>query len=134
MHHIVVHVMELSITIRREFDAYSVIHGTNGYGKGRVAVLQPITEDIADEIRGEIPDVDGTPVIYIGDSGGKNYYQSHDFDELDEPVRDAILNNDQNLVLIDNVEGGWKKWDGRPEWSENYIDFTDAEIVTEADQ
>jgi hypothetical protein len=134
MHHIVVHVMAQSITIRREYGAYSVIHGRDGYGEGRVATLQPVTEEIADEIRGKIPDVDGTPVVYIGDSPNKHYYQSHDLDELDDAIVDAILNNSLDLVLVDGADGGWKRWDGRPEWSESYIDFSEAEVVSGENQ
>lgn len=114
-------------TIRREFGSYSVLKH-NEFGKERVAVLKPITDDIADYIRGELPETDGEPVLYIGDSGGKHYYRSHDLSELDDWVIEAA--EEHGLTIIDNVDGGWETWDGRPEWSESYIDFNDAEIAT----
>lgn len=115
-------------SIRYDFGAYNVMEHHN-FGKRIVAVLKPITEEIADNIRGEIPDVDGTPVLYIGDSGAKNYYQSHDLSELQDGVIEIAEEN--GLKIITGVDGGWSSWEGRPEWSETYIDFTDSTIVND---
>lgn len=115
-------------SVRYDYGMYSVLkHKT--FGKEQIALFKPLTEDIADKVRGDIPDVDGTPVLYIGNSGAKNYYQSHDVSELDEWVIEAA--EEEGLKIIDNVDGGWSSWEGRPEWSESYIDLTDATVLDE---
>ena len=82
---------------------------------------------MADEIRGEIQMPDGQPVIYIGDNFGKHYYRSKDFETVPVDVLEWLNAND--FVLVRNVDGGWVKWEGRPEFSDSYVDFSEAEVV-----
>lgn len=85
-----------------------------------------ITDDMADYIRGEIPEVDGMPVMCIGSNFGKHYYSS---DSRTVPVDVLEKLNERDMVLVDNVGGGWENWEGRPEWSDYYIDFSDATVI-----
>lgn len=85
-----------------------------------------VSEDLADEVRGEIPDVDGTPVMVVGTHFGKNFYQS---DGRTVPVDLLEKLRERDMVLVRDVDGGWASWDGRPEWSESFIDFSEAEAV-----
>jgi hypothetical protein len=97
---------------------------------GKYALLK-LKPEIADIQRGEIPDVDGTPVTCIGTNFAKYYYRSHDNRTVPTDVRDWMDEN--NLVLIKNVDGGWQSWGGRPEFSTSYIDYRDATIVSRDD-
>lgn len=85
-----------------------------------------ITEDLADRVRGEIPETEGTPVMQIGTSLGKHYYTS---DSRTVPVDVLEKLEARDLTLVDDVAGGWAQWEGRPEWSETYVDFSEAEAV-----
>jgi len=88
--------------------------------------LVTISDDMADEIRGDLPDVDGTAVMLIGEHFGKNYHQSS---RRTVPVDLLETMRDNDMVIVRGVSGGWANWDGRPEWSERYVDFNDAEVV-----
>lgn len=94
---------------------------------GGYAFVAVDREGIADCIRGEIPDTDGKPVVYVGVSLAKHYWTSKDHTGIPVDVIEALEEN--GLQLIANVDGGWANWDGRPEWSETYIDFEDAGVV-----
>jgi hypothetical protein len=85
-----------------------------------------LSDDLADEVRGEAPDTSGTPVIMIGSGFGKNYYKSSD-----ETVPVDVLEElrERDLTLVRGVDGGWSTWEGRPGRSESYIDFSEAEAV-----
>jgi hypothetical protein len=111
-------------TMRYDFGEYNLLKHKE-FRKELVAVFKPLSGDIADTIKGDIPDVNGTPVIYLGDTrGNTNHYTSADLDELEQWMFDAVKEND--LVIIENVDGGWETWEGRPEWSDTYIDYTEA--------
>lgn len=79
-----------------------------------------------DHVHGELPDIP-KPIIYIGSSFGKNYYTSHDHESVPVDVFEHLHEN--GYTLLTNVDGGWENWEGRNEFSENYIDYCDAEIV-----
>lgn len=89
----------------------------------------PLDAEIADETRGELPETRGHPVAYVGDDLGKHYWTSSDPDEVPADVHEAL--EDSEKVLVDGVTGGWSNWDGRPEWSETYVDYSDAVVVEE---
>jgi hypothetical protein len=84
-------------------------------------------EDRADRIRGEVPETDRKTAVYIGDNTAKYYIDGHDIDGVPGEVWGRLVEN--GFVILDNVEGGWAQWDGRPEFSESYIDYSDAEVV-----
>lgn len=84
-------------------------------------------DGVADDVRGDLPDADGRVAAYIGNSFGKHYYTSKSRDGLPVDVYEALA--DGGVTLLDGVDGGWSDWDGRPEWSETYLDVTDAEVV-----
>jgi hypothetical protein len=97
---------------------------------GGYAFVAVDREAIADRIRGEMPEADGKPVVYVGDSLAKHYWKSKDHTDIPVDVFEAL--EEKELQLIANVDGGWANWDGRPEWGETYIDFEDAEVVNQA--
>lgn len=116
----------------RAFDAKVDLYDSGGVFAGvpgirRNFALIEIVDDMADEIRGQLPDVDGTPVMMIGDNFGKNYYNSDISRTVPVDLLEAM--RDRDMVLVRNVDGGWASWGGRPEWSDTYVDFSDAEVV-----
>jgi len=79
-----------------------------------------------DRIRGGTKeDIEGA-VTYGGDSLSKYYIRSHDMDGIPNVVLQAV---DEHATILDDVDGGWANWDGRPEWSDSYVDISDATIV-----
>jgi len=80
----------------------------------------------ADHIKGELPDVDGTPVVYVGNTLNQKvaHNNAKDTGSLPKNVREKLSGS--GLVLLDGVDFGWETWDGRPEWSESYVDYTGA--------
>jgi len=88
--------------------------------------FKKIHDGMADHVRGEIPETSGKPVMYIGNNFGKYYWTSHS-DTVPVDVLEWLTEN--GYTLVKNVDGGWDNWGGRPEFSENYVDFGDAEIV-----
>jgi hypothetical protein len=80
-----------------------------------------------DRIRGGTKvDIEGT-VTYVGDSLNKHYVRSHDFDEVPQEVIDKVT--ERGLTVLKDVEGDWASWNGRPEFSNSYVDISDAEPV-----
>lgn len=76
-----------------------------------------------DKIRGGTKaDIEGC-VTYGGDSLSKNFIQSHDLSEVPQEVLSEVTDR---FTLLDNVDGGWASWDGRPEFSTTYVDISDA--------
>jgi len=106
-------------------------HGDKPQGRRKVGQFAFVrldhAERAADSVRGERPDTEGTPVTYIGDSFGKHYYQSHSHEDIPVDVFEAL--SEDGLDLVTGVGGGWSNWDGRPEWSESYLGYDDAEVV-----
>lgn len=82
-------------------------------------------DEMADVVRGELPEGDGY-VMHIGSHFGKNYYESK---SRTVPVDVLEKMHDRGLTLVRGIEGGWRSWEGRPEWSDTFIDFRDAEVV-----
>ena len=84
-----------------------------------------------DRVRGGTKaDLEGV-VTYGGDSVAKNYIKSHDFSEVPAAVLEAV---GERAVVVDGVGGGWANWEGRPEWSETYIDVSDVEVVAPGEE
>lgn len=84
----------------------------------------------ADEVRGDPDEFPDTAVIYIGETTAKHFYTSHDLDALLDDHREAI--EDAGHVIIDGVGGGWSNWEGRPEFSDWYVDVSNAEVLPDA--
>jgi hypothetical protein len=78
----------------------------------------------ADVVRGDVPDDDGVPIMYVGNPGAKHYYNGHDPEGIDVDVLEWI--RDSKYTLYENVEGGWESWDGRPEFSKTRLNLRDA--------
>lgn len=68
--------------------------------------------------------------VYVGEDNPKHYITSHPLSEVPAPYLDYVLDE---VTLLDKVNGGWEDWNGRPEFSETYIDLSDATVVTEDD-
>jgi len=85
-----------------------------------------LTDGMADRVRGSIPTTDGEAVMYVGDNFGKYYWQSYS-DTIPVDVLEWLHEN--NYTLVENVDGGWALWDGRPEFSTNYVDFSEATVM-----
>lgn len=100
---------------------------------GQYAILRLDHREVADQVRGSLPDVDGAVVMHTGDNFGKHYYRSHDETTLPVDVLEALADEGVE-VLLRNVDGGWQNWDGRPEWSTTYVDYSDAEVVRIEDE
>jgi len=98
---------------------------------GQYAFVRLDRSDVADDVRGDVPASDGPVVAYIGGSFGKHYYRSKSRDSIPVDVYEALAKND--ALLLEGVDGGWSNWDGRPEWSETYVDVSDAERVDMAE-
>jgi len=81
---------------------------------------------VGDEVRGGTKaDLEGV-VTYGGESLAKHYIKSHDLDEVPADVVEAVA---EHAVVVDGVTGGWKTWEGRPEWSETFVDLSGSEVV-----
>lgn len=80
-----------------------------------------------DVVRGDVPDADGPVLAYVGDHFNCHYYTSKSRDGIPVDVYEALV--DRDALLLEDVDGGWRNWNGRPEWSETYIDLRDAEPV-----
>ena len=79
-----------------------------------------------DQIRGgNKADLEGL-VTYGGDSLQKHYISSNDFSEVPDDVIAAV---GEHAVVAKGVDGGWSSWEGRPEWSDTFVDLSDVEIV-----
>jgi hypothetical protein len=110
----------------RERDAIGPKHLGTDSG-GQYAFVKLGDERITDHREGELPETEGAPVAYIGDNLGKYYYRSKDHESVPVDVLEWL--QERGYSLVTGVDGGWKHWDGRPEWSENYIDFSEVEAV-----
>jgi hypothetical protein len=81
---------------------------------------------VGDTVRGGTKaDLEGV-VTYGGDSVAKNYIKSHDTGEVPAEVLEAV---GDRAVVVAGVTGGWANWEGRPEWSETYIDVSEVEVL-----
>lgn len=122
------YVAEVSLTHWRSGPHGKQPTGSEKVGQYAFARLDH-AEGYADDVRGDRSGlaVDGTPVIYIGDSFGKHYFRAHGHESVPVDVFEAL--RDQGKTLVAGVDGGWANWDGRPEWSTTYLDYSDAEVV-----
>jgi len=100
------------------------------YGHPATQSFVVADEDVNDRVRGEVPDTEQTPVFL--EQSGCRHIVPKDTDAINDSYRVALENN--GYTLIDGVSAGWATWEGRPEWSESYIDYTDAEVVTDVDR
>jgi len=111
----------------RDFGVIHVGPRPAAYGHPATQSFVIANENVNDRVRGEIPETDQTPVFL--EQPGCRYIVPKDTDAINDSHRIALDN--EGYTLIDGVEAGWANWDGRPEWSESYIDYSDAEPVTE---
>ncbi|MFC4357768.1 hypothetical protein ACFO0N_07380 [Halobium salinum] len=95
-------------------------------GQGSYA-FKVVDEGAADDLQGDIPNTDGTPVVYVGDNLGKHYWDGDGAHDLPELLVAEL--EDMGYSVLANVDGGWADWGGRPEFSDSYLDVTDAEVV-----
>jgi len=87
-----------------------------------------VFESAADEVRGmDSLDMDGQTYAYCGSIVGQRFWSSEDHESVPVDVFEEI--QDRGFLLVEGVSGGWADWDGRPEWSESYIDVSGAEPV-----
>jgi hypothetical protein len=94
-------------------------------------VFEPLEALPADTVRGELPKVNGIPVAYIGNAFNQKVAHNNcaDFGDVPSDLRDEL--REHGLTVVGNVDFGWASWEGRPEWSDSYVDYTDAEIIFE---
>jgi len=78
--------------------------------------------------RVDAPHIDGDTVVYVGHSTSVNYPSEESLDDVPEEVVETVEEKDFRVVV--GVESGWETWEGRPEWSETYVDAGDAEPAT----
>lgn len=43
------------------------------------------------------------------------------------PIEVVETVEDEGFRVVIGVDSGWETWEGRPEWSETYVDAGDAE-------
>lgn len=67
------------------------------------------------------------PVVYVGATTVGHYPVEKDVSDLPEEVTDALKS--RGYTLLTGVDAGWESWEGRPEWSETYVDTDDAQTV-----
>lgn len=109
----------------------ATIHTVRQYRSGILVETRNATYAFAylrgDHIRGGgKADIEGT-VTYVGDSLGKNYVNSKSLDDVPDAVVKAAA--EQGTVVLENVDGGWADWNGRPEFSDTYVDIRNSRVV-----
>jgi len=111
------HITHCGVTVYCEVVVSDFSQGTYGFAV--------VSNDAADTVLG-VPDVEETPIIYVGDNVGKHYWDSKPMSgtrSLDPVPVDLIRHLHNNgYQLLEDVEGGWENWEGRPEWSDTYLD------------
>ena len=105
--------------------------GAGPYARPR-SVFVPIDEAASrcDEVRGDLDALPDNAVIYIGDTTAKYYWRSND--PADIPLKHRGALDAHDYVIVDGIGGGWVRWEGRPEWSDRYIDVSSAEVIAHA--
>jgi hypothetical protein len=78
-------------------------------------------------------DYDRPAAVYVGTKGSKHYITSSPLSNVPKEYLQYILDR-ENLTLLDNVDGGWESWEGRPEFSETYIDLDDATVIESVEE
>ena len=66
-------------------------------------------------------------VAYVGESNPTHYFESQSTETVPEYILDEVVEDD--VVLVEGVEAGWDSWNGRPEFSEPFHDFSKAVVV-----
>jgi hypothetical protein len=118
-------IVEVTLHYLEEKRGQKVLKGREKVGQ--YAFVRLDRDNLADNVLGEVPDTDGPVMAYIGSGFGKHYYTSHSRDGLPVDVYEQL--SERGATLLENVDGGWHRWGGRPEFSEDYIDFSEAEAV-----
>lgn len=67
------------------------------------------------------------PVVFVGDAMVTHYPAEKDAEGLPDAVLEAL--DALGVTLITGVDAGWRNWGGRPEFSDRYIDTSEAERV-----
>lgn len=78
--------------------------------------------------RVDAPHIDGDAVVYVGHSTSVDYPSEKSLDDVPEAVVEAV--EEGGLCVVVGVDSGWETWEGRPEWSETYVDAGDADPAT----
>lgn len=103
-----------------------IVQTDNGHYHYRLA-----TPEYADRVFGLDDSVPDNAVVHTGKSS--NYYHpSHSLDDIPDVVVDAVV--DRGFVVVGPVDAGWHRWEGRPEFSANYADFSDADVLAGDEQ
>jgi len=116
---------EVEVPTYKEYNGRKQPVGMKSLGSYAFADLHH--DRIADYVKGDLEELEDNAVIYIGGNFGKNFFRSHSTDDIPDIVLDTL--EEKGLVLYENVDGGWQNWDGRPEWSDTYIDVSEATKV-----
>lgn len=103
-----------------------VFVGKESVGRYAFVTLQGV-EEWVDYVKGGMPESDEVPIMYVGDNLGKHYWQSHNIKDCDVDVLEWLENS--KYTVYENVDGGWQRWNGRPEFSDKYVNFTDVQEV-----
>lgn len=67
------------------------------------------------------------PVVFVGDSMANHYVNERSLDKVPDAILSAV--RDEGYTIVSGVDGGWKEWNGRPEFSESYLDASEAHVV-----
>lgn len=122
------YVADVTLWHRRETPQGTETTGSENAGRYAFVRLDHAEESV-DVVRGDTDslDADYPAVLHVGSSPGNPFYRSHDEETVPVDVLEEV--RDSGLSLVEGVGGGWESWDGRPEWSDTYLDVTAAEAV-----
>jgi len=82
------------------------------------------TYTFGDVVRGGVKaDIEDT-VVYTGETTGKHYVSESNLSAVPDEVVEEVAS--RGLTLLEDVDGGWSSWDGRPEFSTSYVDISSA--------
>ena len=86
--------------------------------------LKAVADQVG-RVRGEVPEADGEPVMFIGRGLSKHYWASRHVSECDIDVLEWL--EESQYTVFHGVDGGWKDWNGQPEFDSKYVDFRGSE-------
>jgi hypothetical protein len=109
-----------------ERKGYQVQVATKG---GAQRYVFKLIDAAGDEVNGEAPD---DAMMYTGEAVSWRTEPTTEGDLDDDHLEMAVeaLIEAYDVTVLFGVDGGWKTWEGRPEWSETYIDVRDANAVS----
>jgi hypothetical protein len=118
---------ETNYAVWYDFGAIHVGPRKAAYGHPATQSFVVADDSVNDHVRGDVPETEQTPVFL--EKTGCYYITPKDIDAINDSYRVALAN--AGYTLIEGVDAGWQSWDGRPEWSESYIDYSETKIVEE---